>query len=169
MSENFDEILSAALFLPPDARAMLAEHLLDSLNGEDQKRIDALWADEIERRIREIDEGKVTLIPGDQVMDRLRSRSIVKKQKIAELEEQDAAGYARMPIQAGEFEEWESEQVWSEDEEGKPEETIPQTAATGGGTKPMDEALERAAEIRGKLEGRHHSDSTQIVGEDRQR
>lgn len=74
MSENFDEILSAALSLPPGARAMLADHLLESLNGEDQKRIDALWADEIERRIREVDEGKVTPIPGDQVMDRLRSR-----------------------------------------------------------------------------------------------
>jgi putative addiction module component (TIGR02574 family) len=53
---------------------MLAEHLLDSLNGEDQKRIDALWGDEIERRIKEVDDGKVTPIPGDQVMERLRSR-----------------------------------------------------------------------------------------------
>jgi putative addiction module component (TIGR02574 family) len=74
MSENFDEILSAALSLSPGARAMLADHLLESLNSEDQKRIDALWADEIERRIKEVDEGKVTPIPGDQVMDRLRSR-----------------------------------------------------------------------------------------------
>ena len=71
---TYEEIISAALSLPPGARAMLAEHLLDSLNGEDQKRIDALWADEIERRIREVDEGRVTPIPGDQVMDRLGSR-----------------------------------------------------------------------------------------------
>lgn len=71
---TYEEIISAALALPPSARAMLAEHLLDSLNGEDQKRIDALWADEIERRIREVDEGKVTPVPGDQVMERLRSR-----------------------------------------------------------------------------------------------
>jgi len=42
---TYEEIFSAALSLPPGARAMLAEHLLDSLNGEDQKRIDALWAD----------------------------------------------------------------------------------------------------------------------------
>jgi len=71
---TYEEIISAALSLPPGARAMLAEHLLDSLNGEDQKRVDALWTDEIERRIREVDEGKVTPVPGDQVMDRLRSR-----------------------------------------------------------------------------------------------
>jgi hypothetical protein len=42
MSENFDEILSAALSLSPGARAMLADHLLESLDDEDQKRIDAL-------------------------------------------------------------------------------------------------------------------------------
>jgi putative addiction module component (TIGR02574 family) len=71
---TYEEIISVALALPPGARAMLAEHLLDGLNGEDQDRIDALWADEIERRIREVDEGKVTPVPGDQVMDRLRSR-----------------------------------------------------------------------------------------------
>jgi putative addiction module component (TIGR02574 family) len=71
---TYEEIISAALALPPGPRAMLAEHLLDSLNGEDQKRIDALWADEIERRIREVDKGKVIPIPGDQVMERLRSR-----------------------------------------------------------------------------------------------
>jgi putative addiction module component (TIGR02574 family) len=74
MSENFDEILSAALSLSPGARAMLAEQLLDSLNGAEQARIDALWAEEIERRIKEVDEGKVALIPGDEVMERLRSR-----------------------------------------------------------------------------------------------
>lgn len=71
---TYEEIISAALSLPPGSRAMLAEHLLDSLNGEEQKRIDALWADEIERRIKEVDEGKVIPIPGDEVMERLRSR-----------------------------------------------------------------------------------------------
>jgi putative addiction module component (TIGR02574 family) len=71
---TYEEIISAAMSLPPGPRAMLAEHLLNSLNGEDQKRIDALWADEIERRIKEVYEGKVTPIPGGQVMERLRSR-----------------------------------------------------------------------------------------------
>jgi Putative addiction module component len=41
---------------------------------EDQKRIDALWAEEAERRDREIEEGIVTAIPGQEVMNRLRSR-----------------------------------------------------------------------------------------------
>jgi putative addiction module component (TIGR02574 family) len=71
---TYEEIISAALALPPGSRAMLAEHLLESLDGEDQERIDALWAEEAERRDREIEDGTVTAIPGQEVMNRLRSR-----------------------------------------------------------------------------------------------
>jgi len=53
---------------------MLAEHLLESLDSEDQKRIDALWAEEAERRDQEIEDGTVTAIPGEEVMNRLRAR-----------------------------------------------------------------------------------------------
>jgi len=66
--------MSAALALPPGARAMLAEHLLESLDAEDQEKIDALWADEAERRDRELEDGTVAAIPGAEVMNRLRSR-----------------------------------------------------------------------------------------------
>jgi hypothetical protein len=45
---TYEEIISAALALPPSARAMLAEHLMESLDAEDQENIDALWA--VERR-----------------------------------------------------------------------------------------------------------------------
>jgi len=93
----------------------------------------------------------------------------MKKEQIKEMEERDAAGYARIPSQAAEFEEWEGEQVWLEYEETEPEEAIQQTATTREGTKVMEEALEQAAEIRHQLEGRNHSDSTQDVSEDRQR
>jgi putative addiction module component (TIGR02574 family) len=71
---SYEEIISAALALSPDTRAMLAEHLLVSLDGEDQKRIDALWAEEAERRDKEIEDGVVTPIPGEEVMNRLRAR-----------------------------------------------------------------------------------------------
>jgi putative addiction module component (TIGR02574 family) len=67
MLHDFDQILKAALALPPGARAMLADHLLASLDGPTQKEIDAAWAEEIERRIREIDKGKVELVDGDLV------------------------------------------------------------------------------------------------------
>lgn len=71
---NYEEIKTAALALPPDARAMLAEDLLESLDAEEQQTIDALWAEEAERRDKEIEEGLVIAIPGEEVMERLRSR-----------------------------------------------------------------------------------------------
>jgi len=71
---SVDEILRAALKLPPSARAMLAGHLLESLDDPEQTEIDAAWAEEIERRIRDIDEGRVKLIPGEEVLAELRSR-----------------------------------------------------------------------------------------------
>jgi putative addiction module component (TIGR02574 family) len=74
MAANFDDIIKDALSLPPGERAMLADHLLDSLGWEKQKEIDALWAQEAERRSKEIDDGVVTLIPGEEVMRRLRDR-----------------------------------------------------------------------------------------------
>ena len=53
---------------------MLADRLAETLEEPAQAEIDAAWANEIESRFREIDEGKVTLIPGEEVMERLRSR-----------------------------------------------------------------------------------------------
>ena len=72
--DSYEEIMRSALALPPGARAMLADHLLESLDDPEQKEIDAAWAEEIERRIRAIDEGRVKLIPGDEVLAELRSR-----------------------------------------------------------------------------------------------
>ena len=74
MAANFDDIIKDALSLPPGARAMLADHLLESLDAEAQKRIDTIWADEAERRVRAIDEGRSKLIPGDEVLAELRPR-----------------------------------------------------------------------------------------------
>lgn len=74
MAANFDDVIKDALSLPPGERAMLADHLLESLDWEKQKEIDALWAAEAERRNQEIDDGVVTPIPGEEVMSRLRAR-----------------------------------------------------------------------------------------------
>ena len=71
---SYEEIENAALALPLEARAMLAEHLLESLDTDEQQRIDAWWAEEAERRIKEIEDGTVAAIPGEEVMQRLRSR-----------------------------------------------------------------------------------------------
>jgi putative addiction module component (TIGR02574 family) len=52
------KVLTAALKLPVADRVGLLEELLAELDGSDED-IDAAWAAEIERRTREIDEGKV--------------------------------------------------------------------------------------------------------------
>ena len=71
---NFEDILRAALSLSPGERAMLADHLLISLDGPNQKQINAAWAEEAQRRMREIDESKIKPIDGELVMEKLRSR-----------------------------------------------------------------------------------------------
>lgn len=71
---TYEEIKNAALALPPEAREMLAEHLMASLDAFDQEEIDPLFLEEIERRSKEMDDGIVTPIPGEEVMARLRSR-----------------------------------------------------------------------------------------------
>ena len=74
MAANFDDIIKDALSLPPGVRAMLADHLLESVNWEKQEEVDAAWAEEAERRMQEIREGKVQAIDGEQVMRELRAR-----------------------------------------------------------------------------------------------
>lgn len=74
MAANFDDVIKDALSLPPGARAMLADHLLESLDAENQKRIDAIWGEEAERRMQEIRDGKVQPIDGELVMRELRVR-----------------------------------------------------------------------------------------------
>ena len=72
MTNTYEEVVNAALTLPADSRAMLMEELLASLDSSAE--VDAAWRVEIERRVREIDEGKVELIPGEQVMRELRTQ-----------------------------------------------------------------------------------------------
>ena len=69
-----DIITNDALSLPADLRLALIERLLRSLNVPTQPEIDALWAEEAERRIAEVESGEVKPIPGEQVFDEIRKR-----------------------------------------------------------------------------------------------
>jgi putative addiction module component (TIGR02574 family) len=71
---TYEEIISAALALPSESRVTLAERLIESLDAEDQERINALWAEEAQRRDNDLENGRVIGIPGEEVMERLRSR-----------------------------------------------------------------------------------------------
>ncbi len=68
-----EELIQEAMSLPVELRTRLVDELLKSLNPS-QAGIDALWAAEAERRISEIESGKVRPIPGEQVFDELRRR-----------------------------------------------------------------------------------------------
>jgi len=68
MSPQTESIMKEALQLPREARALLAEKLLESLDLDEPFEISEEWRREIARRCREIDEGEVELIPGDQVL-----------------------------------------------------------------------------------------------------
>lgn len=63
MKQDLAEILNEALKLPADARAALAGTLIDSLDDSVDADAESAWETEIARRLREIDEGKVKLIP----------------------------------------------------------------------------------------------------------
>jgi len=69
-----DRVTDEVLELPVDARIGLVNRILSSLNLPTQPDIDRLWADEAEKRVAEIDQGKVNLIPGEVVFDRIRRK-----------------------------------------------------------------------------------------------
>lgn len=75
MAKTYDDIFGEALSLPPGFRAMLAEHLLKSLDAPEQSEIDASWSQQVEKRLQEIEQGNISLIPGEEVLKKLRSRS----------------------------------------------------------------------------------------------
>lgn len=61
MKTTIDEIISEALSLAPQARAFVAEKLIESLDSEHEVTVSSAWRDEIHRRCRELDEGSVEL------------------------------------------------------------------------------------------------------------
>ena len=67
-------IEQAALQLQPEARAKLAHSLVESLSELTREQLVALWLDEAERRDDEMESGKVTGIPGEEVFSRIESK-----------------------------------------------------------------------------------------------
>jgi putative addiction module component (TIGR02574 family) len=69
-----DKLLEGALLLPADERASLVEKLLQSLNLPTEAEVNRLWVEEAERRVAQIEAGKVELIPGEQVFAKIRAK-----------------------------------------------------------------------------------------------
>jgi hypothetical protein len=68
------QIEQDALHLPQEDRARLALRLLESLDDDFTADADKLWADEVSRRAREIDERKVDLVSAETLEERVHAR-----------------------------------------------------------------------------------------------
>lgn len=67
VGSDFEKVREQALNLDLDARVALARALLESLEGLSEAENESLWLEEAERRQQEVREGRVKLVPGDEV------------------------------------------------------------------------------------------------------
>ncbi|MDP2862150.1 MAG: addiction module protein [Desulfobacterales bacterium] len=74
MKLEVENVAKKALNLSPSARAYLAKILLESIDFEEDFTISKEWIDEIYRRCKEIDNGEVELIDGEEALGTLRKK-----------------------------------------------------------------------------------------------
>lgn len=70
MSSPLASIEAEALLLSPEDRAVLADHLLASLATE--REVEDAWAAEVERRVVDIEAGRMSLSPVEEAIARAR-------------------------------------------------------------------------------------------------
>ena len=63
MTPDPSKLLKEALKLSPEARAALATSLLESLDEAVDEGAEAAWAEEVAKRVHELDSGAVTPVP----------------------------------------------------------------------------------------------------------
>jgi putative addiction module component (TIGR02574 family) len=64
---------SKVLKLPATERARLAERLIASLDPNVDSDAEERWIEEAERRLQELESGRVSGVPANQVVERARS------------------------------------------------------------------------------------------------
>lgn len=72
MPHGLKELTEEALRLPPDERIVLAESLLLTIDEKDDLLVDESIMAELERRLQDFRDGKVTGIPADEAFRRIR-------------------------------------------------------------------------------------------------
>jgi putative addiction module component (TIGR02574 family) len=72
MRRESAELLRDALSLPIEARTALIDSLIESLDVEVGDKAEQSWRKEIHRRLQQIDNGAVRLIPWDETRRKLR-------------------------------------------------------------------------------------------------
>lgn len=74
MAKNFRQVFMDATDLPEDDRATLAGLLIGSLDPGPDVAVEAAWAEEIRRRIADLDAGSVKTIPWEEIREALFDR-----------------------------------------------------------------------------------------------
>lgn len=74
MNTRARKVLDEALELPAVDRERIAAELDASLEDATPEEIERAWTKEIRKRVREVREGRVKLIPADKVFRDLRKR-----------------------------------------------------------------------------------------------
>ena len=74
MARELNELFREAADLSEQDRATLAGLLIESLDPKPDPGVDQAWADEIARRVSELDEGTVETIPWEQVRNEIFPR-----------------------------------------------------------------------------------------------
>ena len=67
MSRDLKELIREAAELPDEDRATLAGVMIESLDPKPTPEVKDAWSREIERRVREIDDGTVELIDWEEI------------------------------------------------------------------------------------------------------
>ena len=73
MSKPARELEAKALKLPRRERARLAQRLISSLDPDADADVERLWLQEAERRLAELESGKIHGISADKVIRKARS------------------------------------------------------------------------------------------------
>jgi putative addiction module component (TIGR02574 family) len=74
MGRKLQDLYEEAAELPDRERAELAGRLIESLETEIDPDVEVAWAEEIERRIHQIDSGEAATISWEQVRGELFAR-----------------------------------------------------------------------------------------------
>ncbi len=74
MIMRVEDIADVALELPSEARALLADRLVESLDPAEDGYIHTLWAAEANRRLKDLRSGRVIGIPGEEALTSLRKK-----------------------------------------------------------------------------------------------
>ena len=75
MNPGHKKVLEEALRLPAAARAALAGYLIESLDDSVDEDAEAAWAQEIARRIDDLDRGRVKAVPWSVARRQILGRS----------------------------------------------------------------------------------------------